>query len=94
MYNQTLAFEVEMGIEMLTKFKSPGIYQIPVELNQAWGKTAYSDILKINQSISESPVWYAEEWTLNEGHISKAIICNFWFGMCGIWSITLCNVSW
>jgi hypothetical protein len=35
MYNQSLAFEVEMGIEMLTKFKSPDIYQIPVELDQA-----------------------------------------------------------
>jgi hypothetical protein len=37
-----------MGIEMLTKFKSPCICQIPVELDQAWGKTAYSDIHKIN----------------------------------------------
>jgi hypothetical protein len=35
MYNQVLAFEVEMGIEVLIKFKSPSIYQIPVELDQA-----------------------------------------------------------
>lgn len=54
MYNQALAFEVEMGIEMLMKFKSPGIYQIPVELDQAWGKTAYSDIHKLNQSVGDS----------------------------------------
>jgi hypothetical protein len=43
-----------MGIEMLMKFKSPGIYQIPVELDQAWGKTAYSDIHKLNQSVGDS----------------------------------------
>jgi hypothetical protein len=29
------SFEVDMGIEMLTKFKSPCICQIPVELDQA-----------------------------------------------------------
>jgi len=35
MYNQALAFEVELGIEILTKFKPRGIFQIPVELDQA-----------------------------------------------------------
>jgi hypothetical protein len=55
-----------VGIEMLTKFKSPGIYQIPVEVDQVWGKTAYSDIHKLNQSVGDRPVWHAEEWTLNE----------------------------
>lgn len=73
-YNQaSRAFEVEMGIGMLMRFKSPGIYQILVELVQAWGKTVHFDIHKLNQSFGASPVWYAEEWTLNEGCISKAI---------------------
>jgi hypothetical protein len=76
-----------MDIGMLTIFKYPGIYQIPVELVQAWDKTAYSDIHKLNQSFGASPVWYGE-WTLNEGCISKAIICSL-FGICAIWSITL-----
>jgi hypothetical protein len=35
MFNQALAFGVEMDIGMLTIFKYPGIYQIPVELVQA-----------------------------------------------------------
>jgi hypothetical protein len=55
------AFEVEMAIEKLKRYKSPGIYQIPAELIKAGGRIIRSDIHKLIISIwnrAELP----EEW--------------------------------
>jgi hypothetical protein len=41
------AFEVEMAIEKLKRCKSPGIYQIPVELIKTGGRTICSEIHKL-----------------------------------------------
>jgi hypothetical protein len=38
------AFEVEMAIEKLKRFKSPGINQIPAELIKAGGSKIWSEI--------------------------------------------------
>jgi len=38
------AFEVDMGIERLKRYKSPGMNQTPVAVIQAWGKAVYSVI--------------------------------------------------
>jgi len=73
-----------MGIEMLTKFKSPDIYQIPVELDQAWHKTAYSDVHKLNQLFR----WWQPcvickrmdfKWGLHkQGYNLKFLVWNVW----------------
>ena len=50
------AFEVEMAIEKLKSYKSPGIDQIPAELIQAGGRKICSEIHKLNNYI-----WNKEE---------------------------------
>ena len=50
------AFEVEMAIEKLTRYKSPGIDQILAELLKAGGRTICSEIHKLIISI-----WNKEE---------------------------------
>jgi hypothetical protein len=49
-------FEVEMTIEKLKRYKSPGIDQIPAELIKAGGSKICSEIHKLIISI-----WYKEE---------------------------------
>jgi hypothetical protein len=48
--------EVEIAIENLKRYKSPGIYQIPAELIQAGGNTLCSEIHKLINCI-----WNKEE---------------------------------
>jgi hypothetical protein len=48
---QTSAFEVDMTIEKLTRYKSPGIDQIPAELIKAGGRTIHFEIHKPINSI-------------------------------------------
>jgi hypothetical protein len=50
------SFEVEISIEKLKRYKSPGIDQIPVELIQAGGNTLDSEIHKLINCI-----WNKEE---------------------------------
>jgi hypothetical protein len=50
------AFEVEMAIEKLKRYKSPGIDQIPAELIKAGGSKICSEIHKLIISI-----WNKEE---------------------------------
>ena len=50
------AFEVEMGIEKLKRYISPGIDQIPAVIIKAGGRTIRSKIHKIINSI-----WNKEE---------------------------------
>jgi hypothetical protein len=45
------AFEVEMAIEKLKRYKSPDIDQIPAELIKAGCKTIWSEIHKLTNSI-------------------------------------------
>jgi hypothetical protein len=45
------AFEVEMAIEKLKRYKSPGIDQIPAELTKAGGSKICSEIHKLINSI-------------------------------------------
>jgi hypothetical protein len=44
-------FEIEIAIEKLKKYKSPGIGQIPVEMNQAGGSMLHPEIHKFINSI-------------------------------------------
>ena len=55
------AFEVEMFIEKLTRYKSPGTDQILAELLQAGGRTICSEIHKFINSIWNKEV-LPEEW--------------------------------
>jgi hypothetical protein len=50
------SFEVEITIEKLKRYKSPGIDQIPADVIQAGGNTLYSEIHKLINSI-----WNKEE---------------------------------
>ena len=50
------AFEVEMALEKLKSYKSPGIDQIPVEFIKAGGRTIHCEIHKLIISI-----WNKEE---------------------------------
>jgi hypothetical protein len=50
--------EVEIAIEMLERYKSPGIDQIPAELIQAGGNTLCSEIHKLIWNKEELP----EQW--------------------------------
>ena len=50
------AFEVELAIEKLKNYKSPGIDQIPAELIKAGGRTIRGEIHKLIISI-----WNKEE---------------------------------
>ena len=45
------AFEVEMAIEKLKRYKSPGIDQIPAELIEPGGSKIFSEIHKLINSI-------------------------------------------
>jgi hypothetical protein len=45
------AFEVEMAIEKLERYKSPGIDHIPTELIKAGGSTICSEIHRLNNSV-------------------------------------------
>jgi hypothetical protein len=53
---QPSAFEVEMAIEKVRRYKSPGLDQIPAELIKAGGRTICSKIHKLINSI-----WNKEE---------------------------------
>jgi hypothetical protein len=48
---ETSAFEVEMAIEKLKRYKSPGIDQIPAELIKAGGSEICSEIQKLINSV-------------------------------------------
>jgi len=50
------AFEVEMAIEKLKRYLSPGIDHNPAELIKAGGRTISSEIHKLM-----NPIWYREE---------------------------------
>ena len=50
------AFEVDMTIEKLKRYKAPGIHQIPAEVNKAGGRTVHYQIHKLVVSI-----WNKEE---------------------------------
>jgi hypothetical protein len=50
------AFEVEMAIEKLKRYKSPGTDQIPAELIKAGGSKIFSEIHKLINSV-----WSKEE---------------------------------
>jgi len=50
------AFEVEMAIEKLKRYRSPGIDQIPAEMIKAGGRTICSEIHKLINST-----WNKEE---------------------------------
>jgi hypothetical protein len=58
-----LTFEVEIAIEKLKRFKSPGSDQVPAELIQTAGETLRPDIHKLLNSIwdtEELPVQWKE----------------------------------
>jgi hypothetical protein len=52
------AFDVEMAIEKLKRYKSPGTDQIPAELIKAGGSKIYCEIRRLINSI-----WNKEELT-------------------------------
>jgi hypothetical protein len=61
------AFEVEMAVEKLKSHKSPGIYQIPIEMIKAGGRTIHSEIYKLINSIwnkDELPEVWKESFTV------------------------------
>jgi hypothetical protein len=45
------AFEFEMAIEKLKRYKSPGTDQIPTEMIKAGGRIIHSEILQLINSI-------------------------------------------
>jgi hypothetical protein len=45
------SFEDESAVEKLRRYKSPGIYEITTELQQAGGNTLCSEIHKLVNSI-------------------------------------------
>ncbi|KAJ4445236.1 hypothetical protein ANN_07037 [Periplaneta americana] len=53
--------EVEIAIENLKKYKSPGIDQIPAELIQEGGRTLFSEIYKLVLAIWEKEI-LPEQW--------------------------------
>jgi hypothetical protein len=64
------ASEVEVAIEKLKRYKSPGVDQIPAELIQAGGETLHSEIHMLIKLI-----WNKEElphqWKVNRGTHSQ-----------------------
>jgi hypothetical protein len=54
------AIEVEIAIEKLKRCKSPGIYQIPVEVIKAGGRIIRSEIHKLINFIWNKEL--PEEW--------------------------------
>ena len=55
------AAEVELAIDKLKSHKSPGIDQIPAELNKAGGRTIFLEIHKLITSIWKKEI-LPEEW--------------------------------
>jgi hypothetical protein len=53
------AFEVEMAIEKLKRYKSPGTYHIPAELIKTGGRTICCEIHKLHKRINS--VWNKEK---------------------------------
>jgi hypothetical protein len=70
-------FKVEIAIEMLKRYKSPGVDQILAELTQAGSNTLCSEIQKLNNSI-----WNKEEFVIVPIYIkSKKIDCSTYGGI-------------
>ena len=49
--SELIVFELEMATEKLKRHKSPGIDQIPAELNKAGGRKIRSEIHKHSNSV-------------------------------------------